>query len=114
MQRLLLIVLLVAGLCDLARGDSVAPRAFTEQFARALQAAVPGSTVTVLRDLQIDVRRADRSSAFMSLENAYRGYAEDPKRFDQLVKVFAASIMTAPRGGATRAAPAKLDRTRIV
>src|SRR5262245_36784693 len=102
------VFLTMLGLCLGARAETLPPGPFTTQFAQSLQAAVTASTVTVVRDLQITVRRADRTSATVNLDNAYRDYSGDPKRFDSLIKIFAKALAGAPQK------EAKLDRTRIV
>jgi uncharacterized protein YtpQ (UPF0354 family) len=99
-RRLIVVVLLIlAGSGTMARAELLSSGPFTGQFASALQAAMPSTSVAVARDLQLTV----------NLENAYREYSSDPKRFDHLVRSYAAAI-TAPAAVSS----AKLDRTRIV
>ena len=43
------------------------------------------TTVSVLRDLQLTVRRADGTSATVNLDNGYLDYKSDPNRFDDLI-----------------------------
>jgi len=109
MRALLFAFLLVVGLGAPARGDTPSPSGFTAQFARALQAAMPSARVIVVRDLQLDIERADGSSATVSLANNYRDYSADSKWFDDVVKAYAAALAK-PSVKQT----AKLDRTRIV
>ncbi len=110
MRALLYALLLVAGLSATARADTPSPSAFTAQFARALQAAMPSAKVSIVRDLQLDVRRADGTSATVSLANNYKDYVPDPKWFDAVIKAYAAAL--------AKPVPAKLsakvDHTRIV
>jgi uncharacterized protein YtpQ (UPF0354 family) len=110
MRALLYALLLAAGLSVAARADAPSPSAFTAQFARALQAAMPSAKVSIVRDLQLDVRRADGTSATISLANNYKDYVSDPKWFDAVIKAYAAAL--------TKPVPAKLsakvDYTRIV
>ncbi len=65
------------------------------------------ASVTVERDLQLALRRADGSSATVYLSNAYRDYTGVPAHFDELVRLHAALFMQPP----TASNP---DRTRIV
>jgi len=85
------------------------PATFTARFAEALQAAPPSVKVSIVRDLQLDIRRGDGTSAIVSLVNNYRDYSADPKWFDEVVKAYAAALAK-PAGKQA----AKLDRTRIV
>lgn len=109
MRSLCYALLVVAGLSVAARADTPSPSAFTSQFARALQAALPSAKVSVVRDLQLDVKRVDGTSATVSLANNYRDYSGDPQWFDDVVKAYAAALAK-PAGKQA----AKLDGTRIV
>jgi uncharacterized protein YtpQ (UPF0354 family) len=108
MRAFLFALLLVSALSVNARADPPSPSAFTAQFARALQAAMPSAKVSIVRDLQLDIRRADGTSATVSLLNNYRDYSADPGWFDEVVKAYAAALAK------SAAQNAKLDRTRIV
>jgi uncharacterized protein YtpQ (UPF0354 family) len=108
MRAFLFALLVAAGLSATARADPPSPSTFTAQFARALQAAMPSAKVSIVRDLQLDIRRADGTSATVSLLNNYRDYSANPGWFDEVVKAYAAAL--AKPAGQT----AKLDRTRIV
>ena len=111
MRALLCALLVVAGLSAAARADTPSPNAFTAQFARALQAAMPSAKVRIVRDLQLDVVRPDGSSATVSLANNYKDYTPDPKWFDAVIKAYAAALAKA---SSNKQAIAKLDRTRVV
>ena len=79
MRRLFVVVVLMAGLSGTAQGrDAATAAAFTGEFARALQAAMPALSVTVMHDLQLAIRRADRTTASLSLDSAYRDYSGIP------------------------------------
>jgi uncharacterized protein YtpQ (UPF0354 family) len=110
MRLFLYALFLAAGLSAAAYADTPSPSAFTAQFARALQAAMPSAKVSIVRDLQIDVKRPDGSSATVSLANNYKDYIPDPKWFDAVIKAYAAAL--------AKPLPAKLsanvDHTRIV
>jgi uncharacterized protein YtpQ (UPF0354 family) len=111
MRAFLCALLLVVGLSAAARADTPSPSAFTAQFARALQAAMPSAKIRVVRDLQIDVERPDGSSATVSLANNYKDYTPDPKWFEAVIKAYAAALA---KPLPTKQAVAKLDRARIV
>ena len=94
MRTFLYAFLVVTGLLATARADTPSPSAFTAQFARALQVAMPLAKVSIVRDLQLDVRRADGTSATVSLVNNYKDYTADPKWFDAVIKACAAGMDT--------------------
>lgn len=110
MRALLYVVLVVAGLSTAARADTPSQGAFTAQFARALQAAMPSAKVRIVRDLQIDVERADGIAATVSLANNYKDYVPDPKWFDAVIKAYAAALI---KPLPTKLA-ANVDQKRIV
>jgi uncharacterized protein YtpQ (UPF0354 family) len=109
MRTFLYAFLVVAGL-SAARADTPSPSAFTAQFARALQAAMPSAKVRIVRDLQLDIERPDGTAATVSLANNYKDYVPDPKWFDAVIKAYAAAL--------AKPLPEKLaanvDITRIV
>jgi uncharacterized protein YtpQ (UPF0354 family) len=108
MRSIFYAFIVVFGLITEVHAEAPSPGAFTSQFARALQAAMPSAKVSVIRDLQLDVQRADGTSALVSLANNYRDYSTEPKWFDDVVNAYAAALAKPPSQGA------KLDQSRIV
>jgi hypothetical protein len=103
-------LMMVAGLSGMACADTLAPRAFSEEMARALQAAMPSATVTITGDLELGITDTTRRSASASLANSYRDYTRDPQRLGAILQVYVKGLLSSP----PLAAPAALDRTRIV
>jgi uncharacterized protein YtpQ (UPF0354 family) len=95
-------------ICGIGGAETLSPQAFTQEFARALTAAMPSSTIFVKGDLQLSIRDASGLDRTVFLNNAYKDYSLDPKRFAEIVKIFAASMRQSD------AAQGKLDRSRIV
>ncbi len=60
---------------------------------------MPSTTVSVLRDLQLTVRRADGTSATVDLDNGYLDYKSDPNRFDDLITASIAPELAKGRYG---------------
>jgi uncharacterized protein YtpQ (UPF0354 family) len=110
MRSFVFALLLVAGLSATTRADTSSPSAFTAQFARALQAAMPSVKIRVIRDLQLDVERTDGTAASVSLANNYKDYTSDPKWFDALIKAYAAALAKPSPNKPV----ANLDRERII
>jgi uncharacterized protein YtpQ (UPF0354 family) len=110
MRSFVVALLVVAGLCTTVRADTPSPSTFTAQFARALQAAMPSVKVRIVRDLQLDVERADGTAASVSLANNYTDYTSDPTWFDALIKAYVAALaQLSPNRLA-----ANLNRERII
>jgi uncharacterized protein YtpQ (UPF0354 family) len=108
-MRPLWIYLILCGLVIPVRADVLTPRAFTNHIRAAVARAMPQAEVRAPRDLEMTIRRPDRSSTFISLANAYQLYIAHPAQLSEIVRVYIA--------GATQpsAAPInKPDPSRIV
>src|SRR5712691_7367381 len=92
MKYLLGLLICITALCTASRADVLSPQAFTQEFARALAAAVPSRTVTVKRELELTVTNADGGDTTLFLANPYGDYTRDPARLGELVRSFAAAL----------------------
>lgn len=121
MKQLLLGLLVSAGLwCGSgllapAMAEPLTPEMFSENFARALRAALPSSArVAVTGKLELSIKdEAAKRDMTLMLINSYRDYSNDPKRFDQLVKMQAAAYL-APKPLQAGDKLAKIDPARIM
>jgi uncharacterized protein YtpQ (UPF0354 family) len=107
MKRLLILICFLL-VCGMSRAGTLSPAAFTQEFARALTAAAPSTTVTVQGELQLSVKDAAGLDRTLFLSNAYQDYSRDPARFGELVKASVAAMQQSAKAGT------KLDRARIV
>lgn len=106
MRILLLALAVVIGLAGSTQAQPPPLGPFTEQFAKALQKAMPSAKVTVMRDLLLDIVRADGTSVVVNLGNQYRDYSSSPGWFEDVVKTLAAGLARSPvvhEGGPNRA-----------
>lgn len=111
MYRLLFAcILLSAAAFGLARAAEPTPAGFTQEIAAGIRRAMPSSTVTVVRELELAIKHADGTAANLSLANGFHDYARDPKLLPELV----ARYVTALTKPSSTAAAAKFDRGRIV
>src|ERR1051326_4224332 len=94
-----------------AQAETLAPKVFTETFAKRLQAARPNSTITVKGDLAIQIKAPAGRPFDMFLTNFYQAYKADPNRLEELPRKYLAGFP--PRQDAPTKSVA-LDRTRIV
>ena len=106
MRHVLGLFFCVVVFCGMVHAQTLNSQTFTEEFARALTAALPSATVTVKGDLALSVKEASGLDRTIFLANAYREYSLDPARFGEIVKGFVAAM--------SRSGQAKLDRSRIV
>lgn len=101
-------LLLTAVLMSAALGaEMLTPRAFTEEFARAVKAALPSATVAAVGDLELAISEPDGRQRSLLLENPYRDYSSNPQRLDHLIRSFVAAL-TRSGSGAGKFDPARL------
>lgn len=112
MTRLLFAAIIGGFLICAAQAETLAPKIFTDTFAKRMQAARPGSAVTVKGDLAIQIKDADGRTLEMSLANFYASYRSEPNRLEELTRTYIAGVT--PPGGASTKKDEALDRTRIV
>lgn len=107
MFRVFAAMLIVAGA---AWAEPISPRAFTDAFAAAATAALPGAKVTVTGDLQTDTRTPGGKTVTSDLHNAYASYLERPQVLDAVIQRYIAPLADLVRLSDTPA----LDRSHIV
>jgi uncharacterized protein YtpQ (UPF0354 family) len=98
----------VVTFCGAVYAETLTPRAFTDEFVRAVAAALPTSTVTSKRELELTINDPSGVERTIVLHNAYREYSLDPERLPKIVGTFATTL-SQPRTTET-----KVDRSRIV
>ncbi len=108
MRHLLAVLLYAVLICGANCAETLTPRAFTDEFARAVKAALPSSTVTAVGDLELAISDPNGRERSLLLINAYKDYSSDPQRLGHLIRAFVAA-MTQPRSG-----QGKFDSSRIV
>jgi hypothetical protein len=102
------LVFAIVAFCGAAYAETLTPRAFTDEFVRAMAAALPLSTVTSKRELELTINDPSAVERTIVLHNAYREYSLDPQRLPNIIGTFATTL-SQPRTGET-----KPDRSRIV
>ncbi len=90
-KYLMAVLVVMAGLCGTAAADKLSPRAFTEEYARAIRAEVPAAVVTITKDLEFTTRFPDGRTTKTSIIGAYESYSKDPQRLESLIQ---AHVMT--------------------
>jgi uncharacterized protein YtpQ (UPF0354 family) len=108
MKLLVLFLLAVMGLWGCSDSRPMPPREFTQEFARAVRVAMPGSTVTIKGDKELRIADANGKEITTFLDNAYATYSQDPKSFPEVVRRYVASVAELPGAAET------VDRARIV
>lgn len=78
MKRIFALVSLLVALAVHAAPDVLSPQQFTEEFRAAMEAVLPGATVTVVEPLHLTIKSEDGETARAFLDNAYSEYAGKP------------------------------------
>lgn len=97
-----------AAFLSAARAEPLDAQGYTRELARALAAALPSRTVTVVRDFELGIRQADGTLTTLSVANLYSDYRRDPGQLRAIADTYAKALSR------PAAAPAALDRARIV
>ena len=108
MKLLLGLLVAMVAWCGVARADKLTPRAFTDEIARALTAALPSTKVTIKDDLELELSDRSGLKRTLRLANGYQDYSLDPTRFGEVVQAIVAALSRSGSG------QAKLDPSRIV
>jgi uncharacterized protein YtpQ (UPF0354 family) len=108
MKLLLAVLIAVVAWCGVASADKLAPRAFTEELARALTAALPSTKVTIKGELRLELSDPDGRQRTILLSNTYQDYSRDPTQLGEVVQALLAALSRPPAG------QAKLERSRII
>lgn len=107
MRCLFALVCVVVSLCAAVCAEMLTAKAFTDEFARAVTAALPSSTVTT-GDLELTIRDQNGREHTVLLVNAYGEYSLAPERLHDIIGTYVAALPPPPSG------QTKLDRSRIV
>jgi uncharacterized protein YtpQ (UPF0354 family) len=97
-----------------AQRGTLTRRAFAEKMAAAFKAADPKAVVSILNETELDHRTPDGRRRILALDNAYRLYAQDPKRLDDVIQTYVAGTRERIKNPQQQSTSARLDRTRIV
>ena len=105
MKRVIGVLLVVVSLLRPAVAETLSPRAFAEEFAKAFRSAAPNAMVELVGDLEIIVRRP-AGIRTVNLANFYTIYSREPERLKDLIQTQVA-LLVSPRR-------TTLDPSRII
>jgi uncharacterized protein YtpQ (UPF0354 family) len=108
MRLLSVLLILLAAIGTPSKAETLSPPAFTQEFARAVAAAMPSSKVEVKGELELSIKDAGGLERAIFLANSYKDYVQDPARFGDIVKTLVAAMLQPGR------TTGKLDPARIV
>jgi len=104
-KRVIGVLLVVVSLLRPAVAETLSPRAFAEEFAKAFRSAAPNAMVELVGDLEIIVRRP-AGIRTVNLANFYTIYSREPERLKDLIQTQVA-LLVSPRR-------TTLDPSRII
>ena len=108
MNRLVIALLCGLGLATTAAAQLISQRAFTLEFANVLRAQAPGLTITIKRDMELQLKDSSGNDSTAFLDNAYAEYSGNPKARAEVIQKYVRALVE-PRNVA-----APIDRSRIV
>lgn len=108
MHRLVIVLICALGLVTPVAAQPISQRAFTQELAAALRAQAPGLTVTITRDLQLELKDATGKTSTAFLDNAYTEYSANPKARAEVIQKYVQSFLESRKDGAP------VNRARIV
>jgi hypothetical protein len=97
-----------------AQRGTLSPQAFAERMAAPFKVAAPLAIVSVLSDTELEHRTSDGRRRILALDNAYRLYAQDPKRLDEVIQSYVSGTLERIKRPQQQSASARVDRSRIV
>jgi len=86
--------LVVAGLLGTAFADTLSPRAFTEEIAKAVRSAVPSAMVWIERELAVEIQYANGQNVTAELTTSYRIYSKEPYRLKEIIDIHLQKVAT--------------------
>jgi uncharacterized protein YtpQ (UPF0354 family) len=95
-ERVVAVLVMVLCLSGQAFAQTLSPRAFTEEYVRATNAAVPSAVVTIIKDLEFTTRFPDGRTAKHTISGAYQAYSKNPERLQSLIQVHVIGLSRLP------------------
>jgi hypothetical protein len=109
-KRVVGVLLMISALCGASWAQDLSPQAFTEEIAKAIRTAVPSATVTVERELEVDITYANGQNVLAELTTSYNAYSKEPQRLKSIIELHVARLAT----DEWAKAQIKLDHSKIV
>jgi uncharacterized protein YtpQ (UPF0354 family) len=116
MKRLLGVLFMMIALSGTAVAENLSPqqklspRAFTLEIAAAIRAAVPSATVTVKRELEVEIDYSNGQNVIAELTTSYNAYVKEPQRLKSLIDLHVERLAT----DEWAKAQVKLDHSTII
>jgi uncharacterized protein YtpQ (UPF0354 family) len=95
-MRVVGVLLMVLSLSGQASAQTLSPRAFTQEFVKATNVAVPSAVVTIINDLEFTTRFSDGRTTKHTISGAYQAYSKDPERLQSLIQVHVIGLSRLP------------------
>jgi uncharacterized protein YtpQ (UPF0354 family) len=101
---------MILSLSGQALAQTLSPRAFTEEFVKATNNAVPSAVVTIIKDLEFTTRLPDGRTAKHAIGGAYEVYSKNPERLQTLMEAHVISLSRLPNRQSRTQPVASSDR----
>jgi uncharacterized protein YtpQ (UPF0354 family) len=109
-KRVIGVLVVIGGFLGQAFAQTLSPRDFTEEIAKAIRTAVPSATVWIERELEVDITYRDGQNVLAELTRSYNAYREEPGRLKEIVDLHIKRLATPEWSKAQ----IKLDHSTII
>jgi len=84
----------IAGFWGPAFAETLSPRAFTEEIAKAIQTAVPSAKVWIERELEVEITYSNGQNVLAELTTSYNVYRGEPERLKSIIDLHIERLKT--------------------
>jgi len=109
-KRVIGVLVIIAAFLGPAFAQTLSPRAFTEEYAKATKTAVPSAVVTIIKELEFTTHLSDGRTAKHTISGAYQVYSKNPERLQSLIEAHVIGLSRLPNPPSRAQPVASSDR----
>ena len=94
MKRIVSAFVFIAVFLGPAIAETLSPRAFTEEIAKAIRAAVPSAKVWIERELEVEITYSNGQNVLAELTTSYNVYRSEPERLKSIIDLHIERLKT--------------------
>ena len=94
MKRIISVFVFIAGFWGPAFAETLSPRAFTEEIAKAIRTAVPSAKVWIERELEVEITYSNGQNVLAELTTSYNVYRGEPERLKSIIDLHIERLKT--------------------
>ena len=94
MKRIISVFVFIAGFWGPGFAETLSPRAFTEEIAKAIRTAVPSAKVWIERELEVEITYSNGQNVLAELTTSYNVYRGEPERLKSIIDLHIERLKT--------------------